>query len=456
MILIFFVLGKKTENTPKKFLGLCDGKEDVYDHKGVIGYTSSTGFSYVEGLRCQWVLHGKPGTLVSLNFTRINISKDLDFLAIHDGLMQQIANFSGFYSGSSLPRMNLMGEIMVAFSIQTDAGAGWSADFYIASPADRNKRPLLVIVAVVLVVVGIGFLLALVGLWLLRKRKHTNRADSNENLTVIRVAVNGHQNQIGEGPSATVYRADLADGSSVAVKSPREVTSQTKLEEEVLLKSSCHPNIISLIGYAEDGVQRRYLVFEFMGRGSLNWNLRERGETLQWEKRLTIALQISSAIQMLHIYLQPPVYHGNIKSENILLDEFYNAKLGGFGTANYCKNDGINPEKPSEMAEDISSFGLVLAELLRGEPLLNRHASEFFRSLKEFNELDGGGQECLDPKLDIPQEECKIMSLAKLGEIAKWCIGGSQEVGGDQATPTIGDVVLGLKQVKQLFFSVPS
>lgn len=177
--------------------------------------------------------------------------------------------------------------------------------------------------------------------------------------------INGHQNQVGEGPSAIVYRAVLADGSSVAVKSPREANYKTELEEEILLKSSSNPNIVSLIGHGEDGVHKRYLVFKFMERGNLSWNLKEGGETMQWEKRLTIALQISSGIQMLRIHLQPPVYHGNKKHENILLDELYNAKLGGFGTAHYCKNDAVKPEKPSEMAEDILIFGLVLADLIK-------------------------------------------------------------------------------------------
>ena len=50
-------------------LGLCNGKKNLYDHHGVIGYPPSTSVSYVEGLSCQWFLHGKQGTLVSLSFT---------------------------------------------------------------------------------------------------------------------------------------------------------------------------------------------------------------------------------------------------------------------------------------------------------------------------------------------------------------------------------------------------
>ncbi|KAK4848845.1 hypothetical protein QYF36_018027 [Acer negundo] len=111
------------------------------------GYnTSSTSFSYVQGLSCQWILHGNPGTLVSLSFTHINISKDLDFIAIYNGTKQQIANFSGSYSGYDLPQMNLTGEVKIVFATQTDKGEGWSAKYHISSPVNRDKNVLLVIV----------------------------------------------------------------------------------------------------------------------------------------------------------------------------------------------------------------------------------------------------------------------------------------------------------------------
>ncbi|KAK4847986.1 hypothetical protein QYF36_007840 [Acer negundo] len=152
--------------------------------------------------------------------------------------------------------------------------------------------------------------------------------NSDEGLMLIRVNTRREENRIGEGPSAVVYRAVSTNENVVVVKARRDIASQTEMEEEILLKSSSHPNIVSLLGYAQDGLRRRYLVFEFMQRGDLSWNLRERGGALNRDKRLTIALQICSAIQMLHMYTKPPIYHGNIASKNILQDEFCNAKLG--------------------------------------------------------------------------------------------------------------------------------
>lgn len=422
-------------------LGLCNGKEDVYDKEGVISYTSSMGYSYVKGLSCQWILHGKQGTLVTLTFTHINITRDFDFLAIYNGTMWEMANFSGFYTSSDLPKLNLTGKVMIAFATQTDNGEGWSANFYISSPVDQNKEKLIVFIVVILTAFLLSGVVALVTLALVwRKRKQRVKlVEMNENLMLIRAEVSGEESLIGEGPSSIVYRAISTDGISIALKSPKDLTStQTKLEEEILLKTSLHLNIISLVGYGKDGIWGRYLVFEYMSRGSLRRNLRENGETLEWQKRLAIAIQISSAIQTLHMYLKPPVRHGNITSENILLDEYYNAKLGGFGGASYCTSYEANPDILSVMAEDIRSFGLLLVELLRGEGLGD--------GFEEVNTIE------LDQRLSVPKEEYKMGGLTKLGEIAKWCI-STTGPGAETITPKIGDIVSGLKQVEQLFNS---
>ncbi|ESR59496.1 hypothetical protein CICLE_v10017748mg [Citrus x clementina] len=224
--------------------------------------------------------------------------------------------------------MNPTGEVTIAFTTPTDKGEGWSASFYIASPVNRA-------------VVAISVSIALVTLAILKRRRMLKSfGDSVEGLTLIK----------GD-------RAVTRNVTVVAVKARRYMASQTKLEEEILLKSSAHPNIVTLLGYPQDRFQRRYL-------------------------RLAIALQIISANQMLRVYSKPPTYHGNITSDCILLDELCNAKLAGFGAANYCSSGSNrrNCERTSEMAEDVWTAGY------------------------------------------IPNEKFKIMSLAKLGEIAKWCI----------------------------------
>lgn len=388
-----------------------------------------------------------------MNFTHINITKNLDFLGIYNGteqqMVSQVSNFSGLFIGSNLPRMKLTGKVMIIFATQTNQGTGWSANFYISSPEKRHKSPMLIaIIATASVLVG--SCLVFITLALLRQRKRNkSRINANEKLKLLRVGIDREEDRIGDGPSAIVYRAVLSNGCTVAVKAQRETTGSTAIEEEILLKTSSHPNIISILGYAQDRMGRKLLVFEFMSRGTLSSNLREKGEILSWEKRLDIALQVSSSVQLLHMYSKPPIYHGNLGSENILLDDSWNAKLSGFGSAKYCMNDGSIATNGSEMAGDILNLGLLFVELVRGETLTNR-SSCTSGYLNEVNDIVGI-QEGLDPRLELPLGENKIMGLEKLGEIANWCINGSRV--GENTSPKIGDVVLSLKQVKKLFIS---
>lgn len=55
----FFFFCKTKFSQRHDYLGLFNGKKNLYDHHGVIGYPPSTNISYVEGLSCQWILHGK-------------------------------------------------------------------------------------------------------------------------------------------------------------------------------------------------------------------------------------------------------------------------------------------------------------------------------------------------------------------------------------------------------------
>lgn len=60
------------------------------------------------------------------------------------------------------------------------------------------------------------------------------------------------------------------------------------------------------------------------------------------------------------------------------------------------------------------------------------------------------GKECLDQRLEFPQEDNKIIGLAKLGQITKWCINARRNLTGESTRPKIADILQSLKQVKQL------
>ena len=153
--------------------------------------------------------------------------------------------------------MNLTGKVMVAFYTQTDKGNGWSADFYISSPINRNENMLIMIIVVLMIVAASVFVSFIAVVLLKRKDEHKNKMHSDEGIMLTSLEINAEENRIGEGPSAIVYRAVFTDGRLVATKFLRDTASRKQLEEEILHKLSSHPNIISLLGHAQDRLWRR-------------------------------------------------------------------------------------------------------------------------------------------------------------------------------------------------------
>ncbi|XP_067855069.1 interleukin-1 receptor-associated kinase-like 2 isoform X2 [Heptranchias perlo] len=204
--------------------------------------------------------------------------------------------------------------------------------------------------------------------------------------------------KIGTGTFGHVYKGHRFN-TEYAIKLLKKIDDvNLKITQDFFRKEvKClyqyrHSNILALEGCcAENGFY--CLIYRYMSNGSLESKLQctNSADAISWDTRIDIAVGTARAIQFLH-QSNVPLIHGNIKSSNILLDEYFTPKLGDFGlvkigplsaTANHvnCHTtlktktlqgplaylpDEFIRHRQLSVKVDTFSFGIVLAEILTG------------------------------------------------------------------------------------------
>lgn len=133
--------------------------------------------------------------------------------------------------------------------------------------------------------------------------------------------------QIGKGGSGTVYLAkDMNLGVLRAVK---EIPSDCRKEADMMLKLS-HPSLPGVADYVEDG-EKCYIIMEYIKGKSLGQYLKE-GKIFSISDIIRIGTETADILVYLHSR-KPPVYYGDLKPDNLIMNEDGRIYLVDFGSS---------------------------------------------------------------------------------------------------------------------------
>ncbi|XP_065855650.1 wall-associated receptor kinase-like 20 [Euphorbia lathyris] len=192
---------------------------------------------------------------------------------------------------------------------------------------------------------------------------------------------------LGTGGFGEVYKGELNNGTVVSVKLAKvgNIKSTEQVLNEVgILSQVNHKNLVCLLGCCVEGEQP-LMIYEYISNGTLHDHLHGKSSIfLDWRKRLRVALQTAEALAYLHSGVYTPIYHRDVKSTNILLDDDLNAKVADFGLSRLARPGlshvstcaqrtlgYLDPEYYHNYQltdkSDVYSYGVVLLELLTSQ-----------------------------------------------------------------------------------------
>ena len=221
--------------------------------------------------------------------------------------------------------------------------------------------------------------------------RHRTSLDGYDRLEAVSVDLGMGEIEVGEaigtGTFGRVYRGTWR-GALVAVKkfSMEGLTEDAAMEfekEVSIMKALRAPNILQFLGSTFNPPDI-CIVMEYMSRGSLHSILHNRSTVLEWPLLLRMLEDTTRGMTYLHS-CRPPVIHRDLKSHNLLVDEFWRVKVSDFGLSTFFDQSAQDamtacgtpcwtaPEvlrgEHYTVKADVYSFGVVMWECItRDEP----------------------------------------------------------------------------------------
>ncbi|KAB2630617.1 wall-associated receptor kinase-like 20 [Pyrus ussuriensis x Pyrus communis] len=254
---------------------------------------------------------------------------------------------------------------------------------------------------------------------------------------------------LGAGGFGEVFKGVLDDGTITAVKraKPGNTKGMDQILNEVrILCQVSHRSLVRLMGCCLE-LEQPLLIYEYIPNGTLfehlhgNYNTANR-VSLTWRMRLTIAHQTAEGLAYLHDSVAPRIYHRDVKSSNILLDEKLNAKVADFGLSRLAVAESshvttcaqgsfgyLDPEYYLNFQltdkSDVYSYGVVLLELLTSKKAIDFNREEedvnlvvyVKNTLREERLMDA-----VDPRLKEGAGIAELETMKEFASLALACL----------------------------------
>ncbi|GKV23396.1 hypothetical protein SLEP1_g33131 [Rubroshorea leprosula] len=363
------------------------------------------------------------------------------------------------YGSSPVPStLCFFGSEALSFKREVDAYYNSSVFLKVQSspghfPQRKKRSNVGVILAITLGATFIGFLISIVFLLQLKKDPkdveedylgHISGTPMRFSYEELKIATNNFSNKLGEGAFGCVFQGTLPCGAQIAVKYLDSFGPVKKsfIAEVETIGSIHHFNLVRLVGFCAEK-SRMLLVYEYMCNGSLDrWIFcRDKALALGWQCRRKIIREIANGLAYLHEGCWQKIIHLDIKPQNILLDESFNAKVSDFGlsklvgrdqsqivttmrgTPGYMAPEWLNSVITEKV--DVYSFGIVVLEILCGRKNVERSLPEedaHLVSLFKRKVEDGKLLDLVDKYNEEMQSNA--VEVVEMMKVAAWCLQG--------------------------------
>ncbi|KAG5095225.1 hypothetical protein JHK84_050813 [Glycine max] len=295
-----------------------------------------------------------------------------------------------------------------------------------------------------------------------QERVCTTPIDCKEllNSKEIKKATNdfSQENLIGSGGFGEVFKGTFDDGTVFAIKRAKlgstKGIDQMQNEVQILCQVN-HRSLVRLLGCCLE-LEHPLLIYEYISNGTLfNYLHRHSSgsrEPLKWHQRLKIAHQTAEGLCYLHSAAEPPIYHRDVKSSNILLDDNLDAKVSDFGLSRLVELAEENNSHIFASAQgtrgyldleyyrnfqltdksDVYGFGVVLMELLTAQKAIDFNREEESVNLAMYGKrkmVEDKLMDVVDPLLKEGANELELETMKSLGYLATACLDEQRQKG---------------------------